>query len=182
MIQIRVFFSLYIVFHLKEIQFFLSHFPYIFFPSKIENHPPRWCSSSLGAKLPPVAKLHVDATATAVFGSRATPQNGTEHGGGFPGMGMDGEGVKFAVGRNQPYMVLLATSAQWCKFPRFKDIPKHSEHLMELWPLWDRKMAGIASFTSSLDRNCIAVSKPSKRRYKVRWRPVKERDPTTSLA
>ena len=89
-------------------------------------------------------------------------------------------------GRNQPYMVLLVTSAQ-CKFPRSKDIPKisierFSEHLMELWPLLDQKMAGIASFTSSLDRNCIAVSKPSKRRYKVRWRPVGQRDPTTSLA
>lgn len=50
------------------------------------------------------------------------------------------------------------------------------------------KMTGIASLKTRfnilfwLDRNCIAVSKPSKRHYKVRWRLAGERDPTTSVA
>lgn len=59
---------------------------------------------------------------------------------------------------------------------------------MDLWPFWIWKMAGIASLKTRfnilfwLDRNCIAVSKPSKRHYKVRWRLAGERDPTTSVA
>ena len=133
MIQIRIFFSFYIVFHYGDTILSLQFFPIFsshFFPSKIENHPQRvvqlvaWCKAATSCETPLRCHGHSSIWKPSYAAKRHRVWRGFRGDGDGWGRGEVCSGR--IRGRNQPYMVLLVTSAQCCKFPRSKDIPKNS--------------------------------------------------------